>query len=108
MTSSPFLLVKRLEADVLRLLSGLDVSFLSMEEQHKVSRLKHDLVDARLEIQDYELAETRDDQLRNSADSRKYLHKVKSAITDNTLHVFGAVDVAHLSAQIEQISDSLR
>ena len=60
---SPFLLAKRLEADVLRLLSQMDVSLLTTAEQQKVSTLKHSLIDARLEIQDYELAETREDQL---------------------------------------------
>lgn len=105
---SPFLLAKRLEADVLRLVSRLDVSSLSQEEQQKISTLKHSLIDARLEIQDYELAETREDQLRNAADSKKYLLAARGIITSGSLYVFGAVDVAHLTAQIEQINDRLR
>lgn len=100
--------MKQLEADVLRLLSQLDITYMSTEEQHKVARLKNNLIDARLEIQDYELAETREDQLRNAAASKKYLQRVRTIITGNTLHVFGAVDVAHLTAQLEQISDRLR
>lgn len=106
--TSPFLLVKRLEADVLRLLAQMDVTYLSVEEQQKVARLRNSLIDARLEIQDYELAETREDQLRNAAQSKKYLQKVRVTITDNALNVFGAVDVAHLTAQLEQISDRLK
>ena len=107
-TQSPFLLVKHLEADVLRLLSQLDPAYLSTEEQQKIARIKNNLIDARLEIQDYELAETREYQLRNAADAKKYLQKVRSVITSNTLNVFGVVDVAHLTAQLEQISEQLR
>lgn len=105
---SPFLLTKRLEADVLSLLSQLDVTMLTQAEQQKVSTLKHTLVDARLEIQDYELAETREHQLKNAQQAKKYLQVVKAIITGSTLYVFGAVDVAHLTAKLEQINDRLR
>ena len=105
---SPFLLAKRLEADVLRLVSQLDPTYLTSEQQRKAGQLRNSLIDVRLEIQDYELAETRDDQLRNAAVSKKYLQKIRLLITDNSLDVFGAVDVAHLTAQVEQISDYLR
>ena len=108
MNSSPFLLVKQLESDVVRLIAYVDITDLSHEEQQKLAALRHSLIDARLEIQDYELAETRDDQLRNAKDSKKYLQKVRTIITDNTLNVFGAVDVAHLTAKLEQIIDRLR
>jgi hypothetical protein len=107
-TESPFILVKRLEADVLRLLGQVDISYLSIEEQHKIARLKNNLIDARLEIQDYELAETREHQLRNAIDAKKYLKKVRVVVSGNQLNVFGAVDVAHLTAKIEQIADRLR
>lgn len=108
MTNSPFILVKRLESDVLRLLSQIDLLLLSTEEQQKIARLKNNLIDARLEIQDYELAETRENQLENAADAKRYLKKVRIFISDNNMNVFGAVDVAHLTAYIEQIADRLR
>jgi hypothetical protein len=105
---SPYLLVKRLEADVLHLLSQIDLLLLSIEEQQKIARLKNNLIDARLEIQDYELAETRENQLRNAADAKKYLKKVRIVVSSNQLNVFGAVDVAHLTAKVEQIADRLK
>lgn len=103
---SPFLLVKRLQSDVLRLLSQVEPS--SGAEQRKIEQLQNNLIDVRIEIQDYELAETRGDQLRNKEDAEKYLQKIKSTITDSSINVFGAVDVAHLTAQVEQITDRLR
>lgn len=108
MSKSPFLLVKQLEGDVLRLLSELDMTLLTSKEQQQVNLLKHGLVDARLEVQDYELAETRDDQLRNAKQAKKYLHAAEKLVLANPAGVFGAVDIAYLSAYIGQISDKLR
>ena len=105
---SPFLQVKQLEGDVLRLLSHIDVTVISTQEQHAIAQLKNGLIDARLEIQDYELAETREHQLRNAKDAKQYLHTVEKLITSNPAGAFGAVDVAHLTAYIGQVQDNLR
>lgn len=105
---SPFLLIKQLQLDVFRALSPIDSASLATPEQQTLLKLKNCLVDARLDVQDYELAETRDDQLRNAKEAKERLDFVHDAITRNTLQVFGAVDVAHLSAQISQIKERLR
>lgn len=93
---------------MLRLLSHLDIPTLSTKEQHAVAQLKNALIDARLEIQDYELAETRNHQLRNAKDAKGYLHNVEKLMSANPAGVFGAVDVAHLTAYIGQITDKLK
>lgn len=107
-TISPFLLAKQLEGDVLRLFSGIDIADLNNAEQQSVIRLKNALVDARLEIQDYELAETRDMQLKNAKNARHYLDTIQHLILANPSNVLGAVDVAHLTAYIGQITDNLK
>lgn len=107
-TTSPFLLAKQLEGDILRLLAHIDLTLLETKEQNIIAQLKNGLIDARLEIQDYELAETRDHQLRNAHDAKKYLVRIEKFITTNPANVFGAVDTAHLFAQIGQISDRLK
>lgn len=81
---------------------------MDIPDQQKIEQLRNVLIDARLEVQDYELAETRDSQLRNAKKAKKYLQVIKSTITDSELNVFGAVDVAHLTAQVEQITVRLR
>lgn len=108
MSESPYVLAKRLEADIVRLLSGLDVSLLTPKEHGALAELKNTMIDARLDVQDYELAETRDFQLQNAADAKQRLLVVQGHISTNTLHVFGAVDVAHLTARIGQITDLLK
>lgn len=100
--------MKQLEKDILRLLSSTDVADLSMKDQQTVAQLKNGLVDARLEIQDYELAETREDQLRNAKQSKDFLHHIEKLIASNPAGMFGAVDVAHLTAYIGRIEDKLR
>lgn len=107
-TTSPFLLVKQLEADIVRLLSHLDLPTLQIKEQQGVAQLRNSMVDARLDVQDYELAETREDQLRNAKDAKKRLHTVEQLILANPSNVFGSVEVAQLSAYIGQIVDKLR
>ena len=108
MSKSPFLLAKQLEQDVLRLLSHIDIVDLDTAEQHRLMQLKNGLIDSRLEIQDYELAETRDNQLRNAKHARQYLQNVEKLITTDSSGLFGAVDVAHLTAKISEIYDRLR
>jgi hypothetical protein len=106
--SSPFLLTKQLEANILRLLAHIDIVDLNTKEQHILAQLKNSLIDARLEIQDYELAETRELQLGNAKQAKEYLDAVQKTISNNSLNVFGPVDVAHLTAYIGQITDRLK
>lgn len=106
--NSPFLVVKQLQGDVLRLLSGIDTTILDTKEQQAIEGLRNNLVDVRLEVQNYELAETRDHQLRNAKAARKYLHSIEKLIISNPSGVFGPVDVAHLTAYIGQITDRLK
>ncbi len=108
MPQSPFLLVKQVQADVFGLLRSFDIGDLEAKEQKRVDQLRIDLSDARLDIQDYELAETRDNQLRNAKDARERLNRAQTYISANDLSVFGPVEVAHLTAQIGQIKDRLR
>ena len=106
--NSPYVLAKQLEGDIIRLLAHIDTADLNTKEQHTLAQLKNGLIDARLEIQDYELAETREDQLRNAKIAKKYLQNVEKLMVANPTGVFGPVDVAHLTAYIGQITDRLK
>ena len=105
--SSPFLLVKQLQGDILRLLMSVDVTSLDIKEQQAVEDLRNNLIDARLEIQDYELAETREHQLRNAKAAKEYLQTVEKLIISNPAGIFGPVEFAHLTACISQITDRI-
>jgi hypothetical protein len=51
----------------------------------------------------------RDEQLNNAKKARKYLDQARTQILRaSEFDVFGAVDVAHLTAQIEQLKANMK
>lgn len=108
MQTSPFSLAKAIEGAIGRLLSPIDVFELANKERSIVEHLRRDIVDARLEVRDYELAETRQFQLANAKKAKRYLAQVnKHILAASEVNLFGPADVAQLSAQIEQLSNNL-
>jgi hypothetical protein len=106
---SPFLLTKQLETQLNSTLSQIDVYDLPAKEAKLINTLKRDIVDARLDTRDYELSETREEQLKNAKVAKKRLEHIrKNILAASEYNVFGPVDVAQLSAQIEQIIDYIQ
>ncbi|HEU5005019.1 MAG TPA: hypothetical protein VFT49_02965 [Candidatus Saccharimonadales bacterium] len=101
-------LVKRLDSDVRQILRKVNFGELSSKNRELLSDLQQDLVDARIYSNAYELSETREDQLDNAKRAKSWLNKAKKCILTASEHnIFEAIDVAHLSANIEQIIDKL-
>lgn len=74
-----------------------------------VEELRQDLTDAKIYSTDYELSEMRDEQLVNAKKAKKWLEKARQAILRaSEFNVFGPVDTAHLTAQIEQAKEDLK
>jgi hypothetical protein len=103
---SPFLAMQRVEGQLKGILRTLDTDFLSTDEKKLVASLKRLAIDARLDIRDYELSETREEQLKCAAAASKRLKKLEAAILA-TGTLLGAADVAQLTAQMEQIQGRL-
>jgi len=95
--------MKHLESGLNNILSRLDIESLEKAEKKAVVEMKRVLVDARLDIRDYELSETREEQLKCAEVAKKRLAKLKSHLL-SAGNVFGAVDVAQLDAELEQIN----
>ena len=105
---SPFLLIKSLEIRVNATLSALDIYRLDVAERKTVRGLKSELNDARLDIRDYELSETREEQLKNAKHAVKRLERVRRLIlAASEYNVFSSVDVAQLTAELEQIIENI-
>jgi hypothetical protein len=95
---------KELELQISSILSSYDVGELPMQQKDLVTKLKHQLVDARLDARDYEYAETRAEQLKHAKEGKKRLKELsQSLLKASEYNLFGAVDVAQLSARIEQL-----
>ncbi|HYH75706.1 MAG TPA: hypothetical protein VD735_07165 [Candidatus Saccharimonadales bacterium] len=95
---------KELETEVGRILSAYDLADMPREQGNLVTSLKHLLIDARLDARDYEYAQTRADQLQTATEGRQRLGQAQAAIVKISEYgLFGAVDVAQLSATIQHI-----
>ncbi len=105
--TSPFLAMQQVERQLKPILRDVDMELLEAEPRKAVIVIRRVLVDVKLDIRDYELSETRDEQLKNVVHAKKRLEKLQANILVAG-NVFGAADVAQLSAQLEQINGWLR
>jgi len=104
----PYIATKRLEADINRLLSAFDVTELDRQLQRQVSDLKRGITDARLDVREYELAETRVEQQTHSREARERLDRVRQGmLLVSQANIFSAVEVAQLSATIDSIQEAI-
>ena len=108
-TRSPFVLTSRLVTFVGPLLAAIDIDMLSHAERRNVARMKQLLVDARLDVRDYELSETRVEQVEKAVAAKNRLDELRRDILRASEHnMFSAIDVAQISAQIDQITAFLQ
>jgi hypothetical protein len=106
---SPAAQAKNLETRVNSILRKFDFSRLNTDQRESLLALRQDLVNARIYTTDYELSETREEQLQNAKRAKQWLASARKKILKaSEYNIFGAVDVAHLSARIDQISEDLK
>ena len=103
MDTSPFLAMKQVEIQLKTVLRGVELESLDAVERKAAVDIKRLVVDIRLDIQDYELSETREAQLKKAGAAKKGLAKLQANIL-LAGSVFGPADVAHMSAKLEQIT----
>lgn len=86
------------------ILAQLDIDALSAPERSIAEYIKRHVADARLDVRDYEYAETRAEQLQCATVARQRLEDVQTAIVKaSEYNMFSAIDVAQLSATIQRI-----
>lgn len=106
---SPSVMAKRLEAEVRMILRPVDIYKLEPAMRETTGNLRQNLADARVYTNDYELSETREEQTLNAKRAKHWLNGARADILIASQYdIFSAIDVAHLSAQIEQIIGSLQ
>jgi hypothetical protein len=105
---SPYTACKRLEARLQSKFSSLDLPSLPHGDQRTLQSLRQVVIDARLTLQEYEMAETRQEQQLASKEASAFLQQAtKDILMASSQGHFSAVDVAHLSATIEQIIEAI-
>jgi activator of HSP90 ATPase len=106
---SPGGLVKQVDTQINMILRKTDWDEVGEKARKAVTELRQNLADAKVYAQDYELSEMRDEQLDNAKQAKKWLDQARQQILRaSEFDVFGPIDVAHLTAQIEQIKADLK
>lgn len=105
---SPYLLISQLVSQLNGAMSAVDIYSLDTKPRKVLIDLQRRMPDARLDVRDYELSETRDEQLRNAKTAKKRLEQVrKDILAASEYNIFNAVDVAQLTGSIDYIIERL-
>lgn len=109
MQLSPYDQAKSLELQITAVLSAIDADSAPKEERNLIARLKRQVVDARLDVRDYDYADTRVEQTRHGEQAKKRLEQLeKLVVAASEYNIFSAVDVAQISAHIQTLVAQLQ
>jgi hypothetical protein len=107
--SSTGAMVRQIDNQVGRILRQADWSKMGQKVRICIDELRQSLADAKKYSQDYELSEMRDEQLENAKKAKKYLNLARrNILRASEFNIFSAIDVAHLTAQIDQVKADLK
>lgn len=104
---SPFLAIQQAERQLKSLLRSVDMDLLDQTEKKAILSLKRLAVDTRVDIRDYELSETRAEQLKYATAAKSDLAKLRTAVL-SVGSAFSPADVAQLTAELEIIETHVR
>lgn len=97
-----------IETRITSVLSALDVDGLPLAARNLVEQIKRVATDARLDARDYQYAETRAEQLALAAAAKKRYQMLQHHILKaSEQDMFSAIEVAQLSAHIEQLMTNM-
>ena len=106
---SPFQLAKDIQGLVQTRLSSVDIDMFTQAEREQLRHLQRSVSDLRLEIRDYSSAETKAKQLaRGAAASKALTDLLQQLLAAGDLGIFGAADIAIVSATIDQLMAELK
>jgi len=105
---SALVLMTRLANQLGGLVSALDIDLIGKETQKALNAIKHLAAEARLDVRDYEMSDSRADMEKNARIAVKRLEELRGQILLASEHgIFSAVDVVVLSAQLDEIVSKL-
>jgi hypothetical protein len=106
---SPSLAIMELEAQIRQLLANINPQTMGSKTRKVLADLGQVLIDSRIYARDYELSETRQEQFDNADRGKHYLEKArKDILIASEEDVFGAIDVAYMTAVIDQVISKLK
>lgn len=102
-------LIRKLSANLNGIVSAVDVDALQRPEREAIQGIRRLLMDVRLDVRDYELAETRAEQLTLAHTAKERLEQLHhSMLRLSEYNILGSVDVAQNSSYIQYIISKLQ
>jgi hypothetical protein len=99
----------RVVGQVGTILSNVDIDVTDRAQLKLVGTIKHLMADTRLDIRDWEMAETREEMLRYGADAFKRMEQAREAILlASQNNIFSPIEVAEISAQFDRFAVELK
>jgi hypothetical protein len=93
-------------SSITSLLSRATTDYLTRQELAVLNHIKRMMVEARLDLRDYTYADSRAEMDKNAKAALKHLAVLrKDILAASEFGAFGPADVAHLTAQIDQVTE---
>ncbi|MBL8121447.1 hypothetical protein JNM87_01725 [Candidatus Saccharibacteria bacterium] len=99
--------IQQIDRQIKGILRGIDTDNLAREEKQFIQKLKLACNEVKLDLRDYEYAQTREEQLKWAKLARHNLIALERYILELPAF-FLPVDVAELSAKIDELKGRLR
>lgn len=91
------------------ILNKADPDLLDKSELRLVGSIKHLMADARLDIRDWEMADSRVEMDRGAKEALKRLEQARASILLASEHnLFSAIDIAEITAQFDSVVAELK
>ena len=109
MAESELTRITRLNTRLLSLLAALDDDIIGRETRKAIEKIKQVSAEARLDVRDWEYSDSREELGQNAKRAVKRIDELRALILQASEYgIFGAVDVADITARLEEVADSLR
>jgi hypothetical protein len=106
--ASSYELARQLEKYITGVLSGLDTYTLDARPRGLAKLVKIQAADARLDLRDFTYADTKAEQIKYEGTVRNRLEQLRRSIIEVSEYgIFNAVDVVHISTQIDSLLEGL-
>lgn len=109
MSESALTLITRLSRQIDGLITALDIDLIGRETGKTLVKIRQLSQEARLDVRDWEMSETRTEMNENSRMACQRMDDLRKHVLKASEHgIFSTVDVVHISAQLDTIGSMLQ
>ncbi|HSH56300.1 MAG TPA: hypothetical protein VK983_05785 [Candidatus Limnocylindrales bacterium] len=106
--ASPLDQMRRLERQILGIIAYLDVDLIGRRTAQTISQLQRDIGDARLDLRDFETADTRAELVEYGKEALKRLDQLRTTILKaSESGIFSSVDVIEMTTSLDRMGSAV-